>query len=112
MNKGEDLCWSKRIYVRLCKLCMEIHQRRCKNISIHHLHLKPRDVNHEIQEKKEDKMCRRELKRNFRVGRLIFLTRVVSGEWLSSFLSCKITSVLSLYCGAVSVGLDSHTGLD
>lgn len=55
MNKGEDLCWSKGIYVRLCTLCMEIHERTCKNISIHNLHLKPRDMNYEIQERKKKK---------------------------------------------------------
>lgn len=37
---------------------------------------------------------------------------MVSGEGNTSFLSFKITSVLSLYCGVVSEGLVSHTGLD
>lgn len=47
MTKGEVLYWSKVTYGRLCKLCMEIHQGRCKEISNHDLHLKPGHMNHE-----------------------------------------------------------------
>lgn len=62
--------------------------------------------------KKKTRLVGGNWKRNVGVGRLIFLISVVSGEGNTSFLSFKITSVLSLYCGVVSEGLVSHTGLD
>lgn len=39
------------------------------------------------------------------VGRLIFLSSVVSGEWLSSFLSCKILQFSVLWCSVNGAGL-------
>lgn len=60
---------------------MEIHQGRCKGVSNHYLHLKPRHKCHEIEKKEGSKMCRREFgKETLGVSRPIFLTTAVSGD--------------------------------
>lgn len=51
MIEREVLYWSEGTHGRLLKLCMEVHQGRCKEVSNHDLYLKPRHMSHEIQEK-------------------------------------------------------------
>lgn len=59
MNEREVLYWSEGTYGSLLKLCMEVHQGRCKEISNQDLYREPRHMSHEIQEE-GGKMRRKE----------------------------------------------------